>query len=162
MELMMRSAMKDSVIPGVTKVVYATGPDQMQRMLASGSVDVGCIWEPYATILEAQGAHRVIRYSELTEHVCCALAAGNHLNEKLVSEISKQYELSMDLFRRDPEEHLSAYGALSGLDTSLLRRVSREYSYPGRFTPGVVERQFESAGMVLPSSSTFEDSLLSS
>jgi hypothetical protein len=84
------------------------------------------------------------------------------LSENLLSKISKQYELSMDQFKRDPEEYLSAYGALSGLDTSLLRRVSREYSYPGGFSPGVVERQFKSAGMVLPSPSSFEDSLLGS
>lgn len=160
MELMMRSAMRDSVLPDVTKVIYASGPDQMQRMLASGSADAGCIWEPYATILEARGAHRMIRYSELTEHICCALAAGNHLSEELLSKVSEQYVLSMDLFRRDPDAYMSAYGALSGLNASLLRRVSREYSYSGDLSLSVMKRQLESAGIVLPSPSSFADAVL--
>jgi predicted transcriptional regulator len=159
MELMMLSAMRASVIPDMTKVIYAPGPNQMHRMLTSGSTDLVCLWEPYASIIESQGARRVIRYSELTEHICCALAAGNHLSERLLSKVSKQYQLSMDLFRRDRDAYLSSYGVLSGLEAALLRRVCREYSYPGDFSPSVVERQFDRAGMVLPSLSSFKDAL---
>lgn len=159
MEMMMRSAVKGSVLPDVTEVVYASGPNQMQRMLAAGSADAVCIWEPYATILESQGAKRVVRYSDLTDHVCCALAAGNHLSERLVSIVSRRFELSMGQFRGDPDAHLQAYAALSGLETSLLRSVSREYSYPGGFSSKVVERQLEAAGIVLPSPSSFKDAL---
>ena len=159
MELMMRSAMRDLDIPPTPKVVYASGPGQMQDMLLSGSADVGCIWEPYATTLEARGARRVIRYSDMGEHVCCALAAGGHLDERVLSKISRMYRLSMDSFRRDPEAHMTAYSALSGLEASLLRRVSGEYSYPEDFSGSVVERQFERGGVVLPSPSSFRDAL---
>jgi len=159
MELMMRSAMRDLDIPPTPRVVYASGPSQMQEMLSSGAADVGCLWEPYATILEAQGARRVIRYSEMGEHVCCALAAGSHLDEGLLSRIVKTYRLSMLSFASDPEPHLPGYSALCGLEASALRRVSGEYSYPVDFSGGVVERQFERAGVVLPSPSSFKEAL---
>jgi hypothetical protein len=68
----------------------------------------------------------------------------------------------MDLYRRDPEANLPAYSVLSGLQTSLLRRVFGEYSYPGDFSPGMVESQFEKARMTLPSPSSFKDALYSS
>jgi len=42
----------------------------------------------------------------------------------------------------------------------LLRRVSGEYSYPVDFSGSIVERQFERAGVVLPSPSSFRDALL--
>ena len=159
MELMMRSAMRDLDIPPTPRVVYASGPSQMQEMLSSGNAGVGCLWEPYATILEAQGAHRVIRYSEMGEHVCCALAAGSHLEDRLLSRIANLYGLSIGSFTRDPGAHLQAYGALSGLEASLLRRVAGEYSYPADFSGSVVERQFERAGLVLPTPSSFSEAL---
>jgi hypothetical protein len=87
------------------------------------------------------------------------LAAGNHLSERLLSRVSRQYQLSMDLFKRDRDACLSSYAALSGLEASLLRRVCPEYSYPRGFSPSVVERQFDRAGMVLPSLSSFKDAL---
>ena len=159
MELMMRSAMRDSIIPDTSRIVYAAGPAQMQQMLATGLADVGCIWEPYATILESQGARRIVRYTDLADHVCCALAASNRLSEKTLTMVSRRYEDSMNSFRRDPDAHLSAYAALSGLEASLLRRVSKEYSYPEDFGSRVVERQLERAGLVLPSIASFRGAL---
>jgi len=159
MELMMRSAVKTAAIPEAPNVVYASGPEQMRRMIESGSVGVGCLWEPYATILEARGAKRLLRYSELGENVCCALAAGNHISEDLMEKVVRQYAASVDLFRRDPEEYLPGYGVLSGLESSMLRRVRGEYSYPADFTGSVVEHQFERAGVVLPSPSSFREAL---
>ena len=159
MELMMRSAVRSSAIPDAPNIVYASGPDQMQRMIASGAVGVGCIWEPYATMLEAGGARRLIRYSDMGDHVCCALAAGCHLSDGVLAKVVRQYRTSMDLFNREPEAYLPGYGVLSGLESSLLRRVRGEYAYPADFSGGVVEHQFERAGLTMPSPSSFRDAL---
>ncbi len=159
MEMLMRTAMNQCVIPDTENLVYASGPTEMEAMVMSGSADICCIWEPYATILEARGARRLVRYSEISEHVCCAIAVGNHLGEALLSKFSKHYAASMERFKRDPESYFMSYAALSGLDSSLVRRVSAEYSYPVELSTDSIVRQFEGAGISLPSPSSFRNAL---
>lgn len=159
MEMLMRSAMSQGVIPETKNVVYASGPTEMETMVMSGSAEICCTWEPYATILEARGARRLVRYSEISEHVCCAIAAGNHLGEPFLSKFSKHYAASMQRFKRDPESYTMSYAALCGLDSSLVKRVSAEYSYPVELSADSVVRQLEGAGINLPSPSSFRDVL---
>lgn len=159
MEMLMRSALSQCVIPDTENVMYASGPTEMETMVMSGSADMCCTWEPYATILETRGARRLVRYSEMSQHVCCAVAAGSHLGEALLSKLSRHYAASMERFRREPESYTMAYAALSGLDSSLLRRVSAEYSYPAELSADSVARQLEGAGINLPSPSSFKDTL---
>ena len=104
MEMLMRSAESRHAIPDIGKLAYAGGPSQIASALMSGSADMCTIWEPYATMLEARGAKRVLRYSELPEHVCCAAAVGNHLGDRLLVEAREErISASMDAFKRDKE-----------------------------------------------------------
>lgn len=159
MEMLMRSAMSENVIPDTKNVTYASSPAEMERMVMSGSADMCCIWEPYATILETRGAKRLVRYSDISEHVCCAIAAGNHLGEALLLKFSKHYAASMEQFKRDPASYTMSYAALSGLDSSLVRRVSAEYSYPTELSADSVAEQLARAGISLPSPFSFRDAL---
>jgi predicted transcriptional regulator len=159
MEMLMRSAENHRAIPEIAAIAYAGSPGEIQAALLSGSADVCSIWEPYATMLEARGARRVLRYSQLSEHACCAAAAGNHLGDRLLSKIAASYAAAMVAFRGDKEACYSAYAALSGLESSTVRRVEAEYSYPVEISTNSVVSQLRSVGLRLPSPSSFEDAL---
>ena len=159
MEVLMRSAESRHAIPEIGRIAYAGSPLEIERTLLSGSADVCSIWEPYATMLEARGARRVLRYSELPEHVCCAAAAGNHLGDRLLSKLSRRYSAAMSAFRSDRESCYAAYAALSGLESSTVRRVEGEYSYPVEMSSGSVAAQLRAAGLSFPSPSSFADAL---
>ncbi len=159
MELLMRSAINRHIIPDMVELAYAASPDEMSMSLMDGSSDVCSIWEPYATMLEAKGAKRLLRYSDISDHVCCAVAAGNHLERALVSKLSNRCASSMAALRGDADSFTAAYSALAGLESSTLRRVSREYSYPAELSGDSVARQLEAAGLNLPSPSSFRDAM---
>lgn len=158
-EVLLRSAENRHAIPEIGSIAYAGSPHEIERALLSGSADVGSIWEPYATMLEARGAKRILRYSELSEHVCCAAAAGNHLGDRLLSKLSKSYAAAMGAFRSDRESCYPAYAALTGLESSAVRRVEAEYSYQAEFSSSSVAVQLKAAGLSFPSPSSFGDAL---
>ena len=159
MEALVRSAERRGAIPRISSLEYAPSPAAMEAALMSGGVDLCSIWEPYATILEAKGARRLVRYSELGEHVCCAAAAGNHLGEKAIAALSRAYAASLEAVRRGAGAYVPAYAALSGLDASVLRRVEGEYTYPVGISPRKVADQLRAAGMLVPAPESFAASL---
>lgn len=159
MELLVRSAANQHIIPEVSEIQYATTPGEISKLLIGGSVDVCSIWEPYATMLEAQGAKRLVRYSDITEHYCCGLAAGDHLGRATVSKLSKRYADAIREFRNDRESYAASYSALVGLDSSVVRRVSSEYSYPSELSLEAATRQLEAAGLSVPAPSSFRDGI---
>ena len=61
--------------------------------------------------------------------------------------------------RRDRGSYTSAYAALSGLETSTIRHVEAEYSYPAELSSRSVANQLRAAGLSLPSPSSFGDAL---
>jgi predicted transcriptional regulator len=160
MELLMRSAMRHHSVPEVRSLSYAASPREIGDALMSGAADVCSIWEPYATILEGKGAKRLLRYSELSDHVCCAFAAGNHLGEALHRKLSRRYAASLEEFNRRRDAFVAPYSALAGLDSSVVARVSGEYSYPLALSPDDVVSQLEEAGMTVPSPSSFRDAVI--
>ncbi|MDA4118454.1 MAG: hypothetical protein OK455_08945 [Thaumarchaeota archaeon] len=159
MELLMRSAANYHMIPEVGSLTYAASANEISRMLISGRAHVCSIWEPYATLLEARGAKRVLRYSDISDHVCCAVAAGNHLGRALLSRFSKRYSATLEEFRRDKDAYTASYAALTGLESSTVRRVSKEYSYPAELSADSVVKQLQAAGMTLPAPTSFKDSM---
>ncbi|MGH9919369.1 MAG: hypothetical protein ACRD6W_10960, partial [Nitrososphaerales archaeon] len=132
---------------------------EIERALMSGSADMCSVWEPYATMLEGRGARRVLRYSELSEHVCCAAAAGNHLGDRALSKLSKSYAAAMRAFRSDRDSCYAPYAALAGLESSTVRHVEAEYSYPAEMSGDSVANQLRAAGLRFPSPSSFGDAL---
>lgn len=159
MEVLMRAAESSHAIPQVGAISYADSPHEIESALFSGSADVCAIWEPYASMYEARGARRITRYSDLSEHVCCAAAAGNHLGDRVLSKLSRCYSAAMDEFKRGRGSFSSAYAALSGLESSALRRVESEYSYPVELSTRSVVSQLQAAGLRLPSPSSFGGAL---
>jgi predicted transcriptional regulator len=159
MEMLIRSAETHHNIPELGRLAYASSPSEMEQALMSGSVDLCSIWEPYATMLEARGAKRIIRYSELSDHICCVAAAGDHLGDGLLPRLSKRYSEAMSAFKRDKGASAPAYAALSGLDASTIRSVAAEYSYPTEISSGSAVRQLQEAGLLLPSPSSFAEAL---
>ncbi len=159
MEMLIRSAENHHNIPELGRLTYANSPSEIEDALMSGSVDLCSIWEPYATRMEARGAKRVVRYSELSDHVCCVAAAGNHLGDRLLSMLSKSYSTSMSAFKRDREASTASYAALSGLESSIIRRVASEYSYPAELSSGSVVKQLHAAGLLLPSPGSFGEAM---
>lgn len=155
MEALMRSAESRHLIPQISTLEYASSPAQIESALMSGSADLCSIWEPYATILESRGARRLVRYSELGDHVCCAAAVGNHVEERELAALSECYPDSLDAVRTGRDSYRSAYAALAGLDASMLRRVEHEYTYPHELSPSKVSGQLRAAGMSFPAPEAF-------
>ena len=160
MEVLMRSAENHHEIPEIGALTYASSHAEIERELMSGAADMCSIWEPYATMLEARGAKRVMRYSDLPDHVCCATAAGTHLGERLLAKLSKRHGAAIEALRRDRASYAAPYAALSGLEASTMRRVESEYSYPNELSGDSVVGQLQAAGMSIPSPSSFKDALL--
>jgi predicted transcriptional regulator len=159
MEMLMRSAESHHAIPEIGTLTYAGSPAEIESALMRGSADICSVWEPYATMMEARGAKRILRYSELSEHVCCAAAAGNHLGDRVLSKLTKSYAASMRAFRRDRSSYSTAYAALAGLDSTTVRRVEAEYSYPDGLSGDSVIGQLKAAGLSLPSPTSFGEAL---
>ena len=160
MELLMRSALAHHAVPEVKTIAYAHGPAEIGEELMSGSADLCSIWEPYATLLEARGARRLLRYSDISDHVCCALAAGNHLGEPFVARLAKRHTAALEELRRDREGPISSYSSLAGLESALVRKVTREYTYPSGLSPRALVAQLEDAGVTTPSPSSFQDAIV--
>ena len=159
MEMLIRSAESHHEIPELGELVYANSPSEIRRALASGSVDLCSIWEPYATMLEASGAKRIVRYSELSDHVCCVMAAGTHLGDRALSRLSRRFSASMSAFIKDRDSFSAPFAALSGLDSTTIRKVAGEYSYPVGLDSASVVRQLRAAGSGLPSPGSFADAV---
>ncbi len=151
MELLLRSYANKPSSAKIERTFYASSPAQMKYMITAGRVDAACIWEPYATVLEKQGFTRIIRYKELSEHICCVLAAGNHLKRTLTRKIVRIYKQSLHEFSKDPLHDLPVYGAITGLDAGLLKEVASEYTHPFELDAKLVSEQLELAGMQIPS-----------
>ncbi|HUH99652.1 MAG TPA: MarR family transcriptional regulator [Nitrososphaerales archaeon] len=159
MEILMRSAESHHDIPEIARLAYAFSPSEIELSLLSGKADVCSIWEPYATMLESKGARRVVRYSDLGDDVCCVAAAGTHLGDELIARISSSYTASLEALRRSPSSYTDAYAALSGIESSTLRRVEREYTYPEQLSGDSVVSQLQATGVKVPSPPSFKDVL---
>jgi predicted transcriptional regulator len=159
MEVLMRTAESRHDITEIGELTYADSPAEIESALMSGRADVCTIWEPYATLLEARGAKRVVRYSEVSEHVCCVAAVGTHLGERLLSTLSRTYAASMIAFKRDRDSSTAAYAALTGLDSAIVRLSEAEYSYQVELSCDAAISQLQAARLVVPSPSSLREAL---
>ena len=146
MELMLRSSIRDGDLPSSSRIQYCESPKQMMNAVASGNVDAACIWEPYSTILLKNEHHnfkRLLGYDDSEEHICCALAAGNHLDINALGRIAKIYQESMDEYRKNPERFFAPYSAFMRFDQKLMRTVAKEYTYPAELDYHKLSKQFD-------------------
>ncbi|MHB8566066.1 MAG: DUF7343 domain-containing protein [Nitrososphaerales archaeon] len=162
MELLMRSSVNQDVLPRMSRVVYTSSPEEIMKDAASRSVDAACIWEPYATILLAKKKgdfSRVIRYSDMGEHLCCALAAGNHLNGSFLDKVRRIFLESLEEYNVSRDSFTPPYATLTGFDQKTLDLVSREYSYPMELDSNLISHQFERAGLTVPAPFSVKDAV---
>ena len=158
MELLLKSSVKEHFLPDDSKAIYAPDPQSIVRGLTSKRFDAACIWEPYATFLARKhGLSKLVSYNEIGEHICCALSAGNHLDDRLVRKVASRFMDSITEFARNPDSYLLQYSALTGFDHNIMREVSEEYSYPSELDPKLISKQFERAGILTPMPSTVRD-----
>ncbi len=163
MELMLRSSIKEGDVPGTSFVSYYQSPRRMVQDLESGGVDAACLWEPYASILLRKSKfERLATYAESDgDHLCCALAAGNHLDPDVLKQISGSFNESLDAYRKNPERYTGPYSKMLNYDSKLVEISSKEYTYPSELNPYRLAKQFEHAGIKIPLPSTVKDSILS-
>ncbi|MHB8568140.1 MAG: DUF7343 domain-containing protein [Nitrososphaerales archaeon] len=162
MELFVRTSMKQGILTPNSSVRYASSSSEIIRELFSRRVDVASIWEPYATMIMSKNGEkfaRIARYAEMSEHICCALAAGNHIEERLVRRIAKSFIESVNIFETTPEQAFAAYSALTGFDQGMLRKVSQEYNHPLELDTKLIADQFQRAGITVPLPSTVQDAI---
>ncbi|MGI0090321.1 MAG: ABC transporter substrate-binding protein, partial [Nitrososphaerales archaeon] len=159
MELLLKSSINKRILPDASKIVYSQTPNDIMKSLATNQVDAACLWEPYATILtnKREDFDKLVDYNEIGDHLCCALAAGNHLPDRLIQNIVRLFVESLEIFSKEPEWHLRAYSALTGFDGKLMMEVFREYSYPLELEPKLISKQFEEAGVQVPSPASIEN-----
>jgi len=163
MELMLRSSIGDGDVPASSKVSYYQGPKPMVQDLLTGKVDAACLWEPYASILlRKPGIKRLARYEDSSEdHLCCALAAGNHIDSSILHELSGSFNQALEVFRKNPESYLAPYSTMLNYDTKLMQLSSKEYSYPTQLDPYKLAKQFDRAGIKIPLPATVKDAVMS-
>jgi len=81
------------------------------------------IWEPYSSMLEAEGHKRVARFSEfMGVFPCCVLAM--NLEEELVAE---------SLSKKDYAEYAPKLGSLINAEPGVVRRCLAEYEFHPKF-----------------------------
>jgi predicted transcriptional regulator len=162
MELMLRSSIKDGDVPASSKVSYYQGPKPMVRDLLTGEVDAACLWEPYASILlRNPGIKRLARYEDSRDkHLCCAMAAGNHVDSSILYKLSGSFNMALEVFQKNSERYLASYSTMLNYDTKLMRLSLKEYSYPTELDPRKLAKQFERAGIKIPLPATVKDVVL--
>jgi predicted transcriptional regulator len=162
MELMLRSSISEGEVPSNSEIQYCDSPRRMMNAALSGSVDAVCMWEPYTTILlkEHRRFKRLLDYDDSGEHVCCALAGGNHLGINSINRIARVYSESLDEFRKSPERFLGPYAAFMRFDEKLMRMVAGAYTYPTELDHNGLSRQFEQAGIKIPIPNNVKDAVL--
>jgi len=162
MELMLRSSISAGELPSSYRIQYCDSPKQMLNAAISGNVDAACIWEPYSTILlkEHRNFKRLLRYDDTGEHICCALAAGNHLSLNTLRRVAKVYGESMDEYRKSPERFFAPYSTFMRFDEKLMRTVAKEYTYPAELDHHKLTKQFEQVGIKIPLPSSVKDAVL--
>lgn len=162
MELMLRSSIKRREISGHSSARYYQSPRRMIDSLLSGEVDAACVWEPYGTqLMRNRNVRRLARYEdEDGNNVCCALAAGNHLEPDFLERITGTFQESIDAFNRNPEEYYPAYSKLMRFDEKVTRVSAGEYGHPFVLDSGKLASQFEQAGVAIPSPGSVQDAVL--
>jgi predicted transcriptional regulator len=162
MELMLRSSINKGDIPRSSNIHYYRSPKRMIDAVLSGEVDGACIWEPYSTILQRKrGFKRLFEYEDESEdHVCCAIAAGNHIKLDVLYRIGRTFSGSVDKYRKNPEAYLAPYSNFMRFDQKLTEIASKEYGYPSELDYHKLARQFNSAGINVPLPSSVKDAVL--
>ncbi|HYB04273.1 MAG TPA: ABC transporter substrate-binding protein [Nitrososphaerales archaeon] len=162
MELMLRSSIKDGDVPSSSSVSYYQSPKRMASDLLSGEVDAACLWEPYSTMLSRKpGFRKLLRYEDSSkEHLCCALAAGNHIESGTLYQLAKTFTEALESYRKNPESYVARYSAMLRYDAKLMQIAAKEYTYPSELDPHKLARQFERAGIKIPLPSTVKDAVL--
>lgn len=158
MELLLKSSMRGHFLPEESRATYASSPHDIMKGITSRRFDAACVWEPYATMLAAKrGLSRIVSYSEIEDHVCCTLSAGNHLGDRAVSKITERFVNSIQEYSRAPDHYLEQYSQLTGFDLGIMRRVSHEYNYSSELDPHLIARQFQHAGIQTPNPATVKE-----
>ena len=162
MELMLRYSIKKGDIPRHSNVHYYSSPGRMIDAALSGEVDATCLWEPYSTLLQRKrGFERMFRYEdEGEEHICCAMAAGNHIKRDVLYRIVRTFGDSVEKFRNSPETYLAPYATFMRFDQKLTRLASREYRYPSELDHQKLARQFDDAGVNMPLPTSVKGAIL--
>jgi predicted transcriptional regulator len=159
MELLVRSSMNLGEIPQDCQIHYHQGPKTIVNALISGESDAASIWEPYATILQKRKGDFKKIHAESKEDVCCALAAGNHLDSRTIGMVAKSFVESLELYRKNPEDYSSSYSTFMNFDQKIGRIVSRMYRYPLELDHQKLASQFERAGVKIPLPSSVKDAI---
>lgn len=132
------------------EVVYFEGPQQMVRALEEGKVQMLSIWEPYASILEARGHKRVVKFSDyLGSYPCCTLALkpmNEDLNEVVVDRLVEA------LSKRSYEDQVAKLSSLINVEPSIVRKSISEYTFHPAFEVDDVNRYLKAVGLELATS----------
>ena len=88
------------------------------------------IWEPYSSMLEAEGHKRVARFSEfMGVFPCCVLA----MNLEGELEVLVAESLAESLSKKDYAEYAPKLGSLINVEPEVVRRCLAEYEFHPKF-----------------------------
>jgi predicted transcriptional regulator len=161
MEMLTRASMSKGILPQDSKMNYVSSADAMLSGLRNGSFDAVCIWEPYATLLSRRRGHsRLARYNDIGEHVCCVLAAGNHLEEKTLRKVFTRFREATNSFAKTPEPYVSQYSSFVGFSHKISGDVCSEYTHPFELNCDLISKQFQVAGIGTPDPSTLGEFMI--
>ena len=124
MELLLKTSIHEHFLPDESEAIYASSPQDIVNGIVSNRFDAACIWEPYATLLaKKRGFSRIVNYSDIEEHICCALSANNQLDDRSISKIKKKFTESIQEFSKYPDRYIDQYSRVVGFDENTIRQV---------------------------------------
>ncbi|MDI9619429.1 MAG: ABC transporter substrate-binding protein [Candidatus Nezhaarchaeota archaeon] len=132
MEVCLRAYLNENGLNDV-KVTHFSDPEDMVRALERGTVEIVSIWEPYCTILEAQGHRRIARFSDYLGDVPCCLMAIGQLSHNQIHDVfmALRDALSKRSYSSEVADRLSKF---LKLDAKIVEKSIEEYTFHPEYT----------------------------
>lgn len=126
MDYVRYSSAKSGIIP-TSNTRYYHSPEELLIMAAKGGGYV-VTWNPLYKQLVKKGFRVVHEPDKADLHVCCSLAAANHLPRELVYALRDAYVRSLQDYERDPERYVEYYSVVTGIPAVIVKGVIDDYS----------------------------------
>jgi len=134
-------------------------PTDAQQAFNGGDVDAWAIWDPFASVAQADGATLIVSGADLDIpglgfHVSSVSALADPAKAAAIRDYLSRLRIAQEWQREHKEEWAQAYSELTGLDIELTTQLLREDSQPRLLDDEVIAAQqaeadaFYDAGLI--------------
>lgn len=156
MDYVRYSSTKSGIISS-SKTRYYHSPEELLIVAAKGGYVV--TWNPLYKQLVKRGFKVVHEPDKANLHVCCSLAAANHLPRELVYALRDAYVESLLDYERGPERHIEYYSVVTGIPADIVKGVIDDYSPQLEISPKYVNDILSGAPLSVPEKGVYLEGL---